>query len=151
MIISKDAEITSANLQNQMIGLVRAFGLHIPDTTPCGQLLTVAEAHALLEIERAARLSQNELAIRLMLEKSTVSRLVTSLEAHGWISRIRSERDGRRLELSLTEKGRHIHEQIAAARAAKFQRVIEAVPISQRQHVIEGLNILVEALYASST
>jgi DNA-binding MarR family transcriptional regulator len=150
MITSKDAEISSASLQSQMIALVRAFGLHKPDTTPCGQPVSVAEAHALLELERAAPLSQNELASRLMLEKSTVSRLVAALEQHGWISRIRSQRDARQIELSLTEEGRRIQGQIAAARAAKFQRVLEAVPDTQRERVLDGLNILVEALHASS-
>lgn len=34
--------------QEQMIGLMRAFGLHKPDQTPCGQPVAVAEAHALM-------------------------------------------------------------------------------------------------------
>ncbi|MDQ4001057.1 MAG: hypothetical protein M3283_08695 [Actinomycetota bacterium] len=34
-------------LQERMIGLVRAFGLHKPDETPCGQLVAVAGVHAL--------------------------------------------------------------------------------------------------------
>ena len=33
-----------------MIGLVRAFGLHKPDETPCGQPVAVAGAHALMEL-----------------------------------------------------------------------------------------------------
>jgi DNA-binding MarR family transcriptional regulator len=151
MITHQDAVITSANLQSQMIALVRAFGLHKPDTTPCGQPVSVAEAHALIELERSAPLSQNELAGRLLLEKSTVSRLVASLEQHGWISRTRSQHDARRVELSLTAEGRRIQGQIAAARTAKFQRVLEAVPIAEREQVLAALNILVEALHASST
>ena len=151
MITPQTTEISSANLQSQMIALVRAFGLHKPDTTPCGQPVSVAEAYTLMELERAAPLSQNELASRLVLEKSTVSRLVASLEQHGWISRIRSQHDARRVELSLTAEGRRIQGQIAAARRAKFQRVLEAVPAGQRERVLEALNILVEALHASST
>jgi DNA-binding MarR family transcriptional regulator len=151
MIAHQDAEVSSANLQSQMIALVRAFGLHKPDTTPCGQPVSVAEAHALMELERAAPLSQNELASRLLLEKSTVSRLVASLEQHGWISRTRSQRDARQVELSLTAEGRRIQGQIAAARTAKFQRVLAAVPADQREQVLAALNILVEALHASSS
>jgi len=43
---------TSIELQERMIGLIRAFGLHRPDETPCGQPVAVAEAHALLELSR---------------------------------------------------------------------------------------------------
>jgi hypothetical protein len=41
-LIGRDLE-----LQERMIGLVRAFGLHKPDETPCGQPVAVAGAHAL--------------------------------------------------------------------------------------------------------
>jgi DNA-binding MarR family transcriptional regulator len=68
-------------LQEQLVALIRAFGLHRPDQTPCGQPVAVAEAHALMELAQGAPLSQNDLAARLQLEKSTVSRLVGILEA----------------------------------------------------------------------
>ena len=58
--------------------LVRSLGLHKPDETPCGQPVSVAEAHALLEIAREPGISQNGLAGRLKLEKSTVSRRLPS-------------------------------------------------------------------------
>ena len=70
-----------------MVSLVRALGLHRPDQTPCGQPVAVAEAHAVLELSREPGLSQNSLAARLRLEKSTVSRIVTLLERRGWVGR----------------------------------------------------------------
>ena len=42
-----------------------------PDRTPCGQPVTVAEAHALIELSSEPGLSQNGLAARLQLEKSS--------------------------------------------------------------------------------
>ena len=70
-----------------MVQLVRSLGLHKPDETPCGQPISVAEAHALLEIEREPGLTQNGLASHLRLEKSTVSRIAGMLEQRGFISR----------------------------------------------------------------
>lgn len=129
-----------------MIALIRAFGLHRPDTTPCGRPVTVAEAHALLELQREQPLSQQELGQRLHLEKSTVSRLVGQLEARAWISRTRSQTDSRAVELRLTADGEESAAQLSVARARKFERILAAIPPEQRQQVVAALEVLVEAM-----
>ncbi len=132
-----------------MVALVRAFGLHQPDQTPCGQPVPVAEAHALQELVRAKPLSQRELAAWLRLEKSTVSRLVTQLESKGWVERERSSADGRVLLLRLTAAGRKVAEQIAVARQARFANLLGAIPETQRAEVVAALATLVEAIDAT--
>jgi DNA-binding MarR family transcriptional regulator len=136
-------------LQEQLIALIRAFGLHRPDQTPCGEPVAVAEAHALMELAHGAPLSQNDLTTRLQLEKSTVSRLVGILETRGWIGRVRSAQDGRARELHLTDTGRQIAADLAEARRSKFARVFAAIPESERGTVFESLQILVEAMRAN--
>ncbi|HEY6233636.1 MAG TPA: helix-turn-helix domain-containing protein, partial [Candidatus Elarobacter sp.] len=89
------AEDTGAAFEEHMVQLVRSLGLHRPDETPCGQPISVAEAHALLEIAREPGLTQNGLANRLALEKSTVSRIAALLEGRGWVRRVRDDRDAR--------------------------------------------------------
>ncbi len=137
-------------LQERMIALIRAFGLHKPDETPCGEPVSVAEAHALMELSREdGPLVQKELAARLRLEKSTVSRLVGMLEERGWVGRCRSPKDGRALEVSLTEAGRKAAAEIAGARRAKFARVLEAIPEGERASVLEAMKTLEEAMNGS--
>jgi DNA-binding MarR family transcriptional regulator len=138
--------ITDLDLQEQMIALIRAFGLHRPDQTPCGQPIAVAEAHALIELARAEPLSQNDLVVRLRLEKSTVSRLVQQMEQRGWIARRRSPLDGRMAQIHLTDAGRTLSCDLAKARRAKFARILAAIPEEQRANVLESLTILVEAM-----
>lgn len=133
-------------LQQQVQALVRAFGLHRPDQTPCGQQVSVAEAYTLQELCQGGPLAQHELALRLQLEKSTVSRLVGQLEAQGWISRSRSTTDGRVLLLLLTDDGQRIAAAIETARRAKFARILAAIPPAQHAAVLAALHILVEAM-----
>ncbi len=133
-------------LQELMVSLVRAFGLHRPDETPCGQPVSVAEAHALMELSRGEPLLQKDLASRLRLEKSTVSRLVRMLEGRGWVGRTRSPRDGRAMELRLTEAGRRTATRLAEARREKFARVLEAIPEEERAPVLRALGVLEEAM-----
>lgn len=132
--------------QEQMIGLMRAFGLHKPDQTPCGQPVAVAEAHALMVLTSDEPLSQKELGTLLSLEKSTVSRLVSQLQKRGWVMRTRSPQDKRMIELRLTDSGRTMSAQLAKARQAKFQQVLSAIPVEQRAFVTDALSILVEAM-----
>jgi DNA-binding MarR family transcriptional regulator len=137
------------DLQEQLIALIRAFGLHRPDQTPCGKPVAVAEAHALMELAQGMPLSQNDLAARLQLEKSTVSRLVGILESRGWITRGRGAQDGRARELRLTDSGRQMAAELAEARRAKFARVFDAIPKAERATVQEALQMLVEAMRAN--
>ena len=114
------------------MALVRSFGLHRPERTPCGRPVSVSEAHALLELAGGESLSQRELALRLRLEKSTVSRLVTQVEERGWIERARDPADGRALQVRLTPAGHHAAEELADARRAKFASVLEGIPDDER-------------------
>lgn len=141
--------MTEQALQEQLVAFVRAFGLHRPEQTPCGEPVSVAEAHALMELSRGEALTQTALAQRLGLEKSTVSRLVGILERREWIMRSRSPRDARAHQLHLTDAGRRVAGQLAEARQAKFARLLAALPEAQRPHVIEALALLVEALHES--
>lgn len=135
-------------LQAQMIALVRAFGLHQGDRTPCGKPVSVAEAHALLELSRHAPLAQRALANWLRLEKSTVSRLVAQLERQGWIHREQSPDDKRMLLLALTPEGRRIADELAEARRARFTRLLHAIPEERRAAVTQALATMVEAIDA---
>jgi DNA-binding MarR family transcriptional regulator len=135
-----------SDFQASMIGIIRALGLHKPDTTPCGQPLSVGEAQALLEISREPGISQNGLAQRLDLDKSTVSRLVGMLERRSWIERVRDRNDSRFYHLRLTAAGTKANANLASSRRAKFERVFQAIPRAQRTAVAASLSALVEAI-----
>jgi DNA-binding MarR family transcriptional regulator len=146
--------VTPTNLQPEatiettfrehMLALVRSLGLHKPDETPCGQPVSIAEAYALLEIGREPGLTQNGLAARLRLEKSTVSRVAAMLERRGWIRRVRDERDARFVRLHLTRRGITANANIAESRRARFDRILGAIPSDRRVDVVDALSILLE-------
>lgn len=133
-----------AVFQENMLHLVRSLGLHKPDETPCGQPVSVAEAHALLEIAREPGISQNGLAGRLKLEKSTVSRVAAMLEQRGWIRRVRDPSDARFVRLHLTQPGIKANAEIARSRRAKFDRIFTAIPAARRRSVVDSLSLLLE-------
>ena len=84
--------------------LVREFGFL--DKTIAGTNLSGSGVHAVMEIGLTPGITAKELTARLKLEKSTVSRLLKSLEARGDILQTKSKTDGRAYGLSLTEAGK---------------------------------------------
>lgn len=129
--------------------LTRAFGWHRPGETPCGRTVPIAEAHALLELSRSPYLTQQNLAERLNLKKSTVSRLVSNLRRRRWIHRRRCEHDRRAYELSLSEAGAAAAADLAEARGEKMAGVLANVPDTQREAVLAALDTLIEAIHES--
>lgn len=132
-------------LEEGLIAFVRAFGLHQPDRTPCGQPVSVSEAYALAELSREGGLTSSDLVERLRLEKSTVSRLVAQLAGRGWLERRPHPKDGRALALHLTPEGVRVAAQIALARRKKFAGIVEALPEAERPSVIQALSSLMTA------
>lgn len=133
-------------LQAGVAAFVREFGLLQPDRTPCGQPISVSMAHALGDLAASPGLAQHELAARLRLEKSTVSRLVAELTQRGWTERRRDEQDGRVLRLFLTEAGVAQAARLEAARADRFGRLAARLSDADRATVEQALETLVRAL-----
>ncbi|WP_346107520.1 MarR family winged helix-turn-helix transcriptional regulator [Nonomuraea maheshkhaliensis] len=133
-------------LQEAVSRFVRAFGLHQPDQTPCGQPIPTSEAHALGELARDGALRQSELAHRLRLEKSTTSRLVTQLITRGWAERTPAPDDGRGVLVRLTQHGTNAAARLAEARAKRFSAVLDRVPEGERADVLRALSILTKAI-----
>ncbi|MEV4541242.1 MarR family winged helix-turn-helix transcriptional regulator [Micromonospora echinaurantiaca] len=139
----ENGEVDAA--QEALMRFVRNFGLHQPDRTPCGQPLPVSEAHAMVEIARDGQLRQVELARRLRLEKSTVSRLVANLVNRGWVHRGPADGDGRGVLLVLTDAGATAAARQADARRDRLTALLDRIPDHERAAVVRALQALAEA------
>jgi len=52
---------TGERFHDEMMSLVRSLGLHKADQTPCGEPISVGDAHALFEIARETGITQKRL------------------------------------------------------------------------------------------
>jgi DNA-binding MarR family transcriptional regulator len=128
-------------LVEAVASFMRSFGLHRPERTPCGFSAGVAEAHALAELD-GGPLRQMDLAERLGLAKSTVSRLVGGLVDRGWAVRSDADDDGRGVSVALTRDGHEAAARLRAARARRMAALLDAVPPDRRADAIEVLELL---------
>ena len=141
-----DAPMSSLeDLEHRLVAFVRAFGLHQPERTPCGEPISVSQAHAVTELA-AEPLTQAELARRLRLDRSVVSRLADVLEDRGWLCRERHPQDQRSVQLVLTDRGLAAAHRVAGARRARVAALLDGVPDHERDNVLRALEVLTDSL-----
>lgn len=137
-----------SRLQDAFASVVRALGLLRPDTTSCGQPVSVTEAHAIAELHGRGPLTQQELAAALGLQKSTVSRLVDQLAAGDLAARTPNPSDRRSVLVELTRNGKRRARRLAKARRALFAGLLDQLDEDARRTVVDGLTHLDEAARA---
>ncbi|MFM2032224.1 MAG: hypothetical protein RLZZ297_989 [Chloroflexota bacterium] len=136
--------------QESLMAVIRGLGLHRSDATPCGFPVSLAEACAMVALQRAEPLSQRDLAEQLNLDKSTVSRLVADLDGRGWLVREKAAYDARVTLLRRSAEGVSKSHAIYAARTARFGGLLDAIAPEQRASVVEALRILAEVVHDES-
>lgn len=91
---------------------------------PCGTPLSLPHAHTLLELwTHRAPMSISELASRLRIDRTNVSRLVQRMEAEGQLVRSVADADGRVRTVRLTTHGEEAAARVDRASATHFQRL----------------------------
>jgi len=143
---------TARELQTSVQGFVRSFGLLVTKQTPCGQPVSPSIAHALMALldrEQAGVVTyQHELAELLGLDRSSIARLCSRLEAEGRLKQEPAPDDARTRMLRLTAAGQKMAGGIRAASRGRFTRIVEAIPASKRQSLLDALQVLTTAVLA---
>lgn len=125
--------------------LIRNLGImEKSEASCCG--ITLSQCHAIVELGRAGDLSLNDLAEKLGLDKSTVSRSVDNLVATGYILREPNPEDRRLVSLGLTDAGRQAYRQLEARMEAYFASVLADIPHDKADTVLTSLELLLTAL-----
>jgi len=139
----------SADTHTMLFELVRSVSLlHVLDAGGAGTA-SMSELFALHELDSTPGMAQNELADRLRLDKSTVSRLVAGLESRGLVTRERDTGNRRFVRLSITPAGRRLHERVGRSLHQRQQEVLAAMTASERSALDVGLGGLLRALHST--
>ncbi|HKO46150.1 MAG TPA: MarR family winged helix-turn-helix transcriptional regulator [Polyangiaceae bacterium] len=141
---------TAREFQASIQEFVRSFGLLVTKQTPCGQPVSPSVAHALMALldreEAAVVTYQHQLAELLGLDRSSIARLCSRLEAEGRLKQEPAPDDARTRLLRLTASGQRMASNIRAASLERFSRIVEAIPASRRQPLLEALKGLTDAV-----
>ncbi len=129
--------------------LVRQLGLM--SRTVAGTDLSISAVHAIIELGNTGELSSKQLGERLLLEKSTISRLVKSLAVRGEVSETRSGNDARIKHLHLTRQGQGTFEAIEKFTNARVSGALGKLTHRSQRGVLKGLREYSAALGSPSS
>lgn len=89
----------------------------------CG--ISVTQCYALDFLVHEKRLTVDQLAARLALNKANASRAVASLESIGAVSRVRDARNHRMHWIAVTGRGRQLHDRITGGLKRAYARRLQ--------------------------
>ena len=113
--------------------------------------LTAAQLFALQQLAASPGASVNELAARTFTHQSSVSVVVQRLVARKLVVKVISKDDRRRVRLELTNAGRAVLRRSPEPVQKRLIAGIAALPVAQRQVLIQALGSIAEVLATSNT
>jgi len=111
----------------------------------CCSRVSLAQCVVLLEIDEVGELSMGDLARRVRLDASTLSRTVDGLVSRKLVSRRGDAGDRRVVRIRLTRRGQAVCGSIHEENDAHCRRVFARIPPSRRATIIRGFETLVQA------
>lgn len=127
--------------------MVRALGFMRP--TLADTPYSPSAVHALLEIGAGPALAASELAARLDLDKSSVSRMLRRLSDAGEIEERADPQDGRVKQLALTRRGRRTRAAIEAYARGRVTHALAQMVPAQRERLSLALDAYARGLDAA--
>jgi len=106
----------------------------------------MSEVFALGELSESGALSQQDLAGRLGLEKSTVSRLAAGMQARGWLSREREPSNRNYYKLCLTAEGKDVARRVGQDLSDHHAQLLDLLTPRERKALTRGLTGLIRAM-----
>jgi DNA-binding MarR family transcriptional regulator len=100
---------------------------------------------ALVVLEEEGPLTQQRMAERQGIDRTTAVAVVDELERHGAVERRRDPADRRAYALQVTERGRRLRERAESAIVAAEQAFLAPLPEAEQRRLRAALRTLVEA------
>jgi len=110
----------------------------------CG--VTLAQCHAILEIGAARELNLKDLAARLGLDTSTLSRTVESLVKDGLADRTPSAQDRRAAVIRLSREGLAARDRINTTWDRICRDMFRGIPHDKHNQLVESISLVAELL-----
>ena len=114
-----------------------------------GTVLTAHQASVLDHLDERNPVTVGELADHMGVTPGTMSVHLDRLEGRGFVSRRRSESDGRQVELRLTDDGVRVRDAKSVLDPGLVRQMLDRLSASERREAIRGLALLAEAAVSS--
>jgi DNA-binding MarR family transcriptional regulator len=110
----------------------------------CG--VTVSQCYTLDVLGEHGEMSMVQLARKMFLDKSTMTRVVDGLIERELVVRRFDDSDRRLIYVALTAAGRKLLEGIRAQQLTSLRQILERIPAGVRQQLLDGLELFSNAV-----
>lgn len=131
-------------LHEALSDLVRAYQFRDRDRICCHDI-SITQCYALEALTRDGPMRLNALAARLLLDKSTSSRVLGALVRKGYAERLVDLTDMRAINIRITAKGRGLYSRIHAGLVRQQMQMIADLTPEVRRAAIEVISRLSRA------
>jgi DNA-binding MarR family transcriptional regulator len=128
-------ERDTRDLYEALTDLVRVYQFRDRNLICCHDI-SVTQCYALDALVRGGTMTLGSLAATLMLDKSTTSRVVETLDRKGYVKRSAHPSDARAVRLAPTARGRSLHGIIQRELLEEERAIIEGLPADVRRATI---------------
>ena len=141
-----DAPDDDLALVTQTVLASRALlGIVARSVAPALEQVSLPQFRALVLLSAAGPTRARDLADRLGVHPSTLSRTADRLVLGGWVHRADNPDNRREVMLTLTPKARRLVEGVTSRRAREIEQVLVTLPARQRRAVLLGFNVFAAA------
>jgi DNA-binding MarR family transcriptional regulator len=142
----KALQLQTEKLDRLTKDLLRKFQMRDRnEITCCG--VSVSQCYTLDTLGEHGEMSMVQLARKMFLDKSTMTRVVDGLIERELVARRFDENDRRVIYVTLTAAGRKLLAGIRAQQLNSLRQILERIPISERQKLLAGLEIFSYAVH----
>lgn len=142
-LVNPTLERDTRDLYEALTDLVRVYQFRDRNLICCHDI-SVTQCYALDALARGGPMTLGSLAQTLMLDKSTTSRVVETLERKGYLKRTTHPSDARAVQLLPTARGRALNETIRRDMLQEEGAVIENLPPDVRRAAVDVVRRLAD-------
>lgn len=113
--------------------------------------VTLAERHLLLELVGSSTPTMGEIAERLLLDKSTISRLISKAVKKGYVTCFTDEKDKRKRYLQITEVGKQTLQAFEPIAFNQTKQALLSLSHDEVESVYRGIYLYAKGLRTSRT
>ena len=108
--------------------------------------LNVAAVHILIECDKLTSITQKQLIDILKLDKSYISKLVSTLKDKNLIKITPSVQDKRKLVITLTKSGQQVLDEVDKSAKRRVKKALDYISADDAQRICDGLQMYSHAL-----
>ncbi|MEO5819024.1 MAG: MarR family transcriptional regulator [Vicinamibacteraceae bacterium] len=143
-VLDPDLERDAAALHAAVSDLVRVYQFRDRDRICCHDI-SVTQCYALEAAAEHGPMRLGALAERMVLDKSTTSRVVATLVRKGYLTQSADATDARATAIAVTRSGRQLYQRITRDLVAQQHEVLQDLDPQIRDGVVEVIRRLAQA------